>query len=176
MLEFLNTLIRFFDQHNIPYMLSGSVAMSIYTLPRTTRDFDFVVQLKEEKISDLAAQFKEGYYFNEDAVRDAIRHKGIFNIIDHKSNYKADFVILKGETYRQTEFARRKQIQFMEMVLYIVSPEDLLISKLIWVQELQSALQMEDIKALRDVQNLDWNYIWPWISALNLNTFDLLTR
>jgi len=36
-------------------------------------------------------------------VQEAVKNKGMFNIIDHKSNYKADIVILKDELFRQTE-------------------------------------------------------------------------
>ena len=50
MFDFLKTLIQFFTENNIQYMLSGSVAMSIYTLPRFTRDFDFIVHLESGKV------------------------------------------------------------------------------------------------------------------------------
>lgn len=95
MFDFLRILISFFDRNGIDYMLSGSVAMSTYTVPRFTRDFDFVVHLKEQDIPILVASFRDGYYCDEDAVTEAVRHKGMFNIIDHKSGYKADFIILK---------------------------------------------------------------------------------
>jgi hypothetical protein len=78
MFDFLRTVISFFDKNNIPYMLSGSVAMSIYTLPRFTRDFDFVVHLSESDIPVLMEAFKEGYYCDGDAVKEAIRFKGMF--------------------------------------------------------------------------------------------------
>jgi hypothetical protein len=55
-----------------------------------------------------------------------------------------------------------------------VSPEDLIISKLIWIQQLQSAVQMLDIRNLVESDNLDWEYIDLWIRELNLNTFNLL--
>ena len=176
MFDFLRILIFFFDQNKIPYMLSGSVAMSTYTLPRFTRDFDFIVHLKPEQASLISAQFKEGYYCNDETVREAIRNKGMFNIIDHKSNYKADFVILKDEPYRQEEFSRRRQIDFLDMKIYIVSPEDLLLSKLIWIQQLQSPQQAEDIKLLAAINNLDWQYIYHWINLSELNTFGLIKR
>jgi hypothetical protein len=155
-------------------MLSGSVAMSLYTEPRFTRDYDFVVHLKETDINELLQFFKEGYYCNEDAVREAVKRQSMFNIIDHKSGYKADFVILKNEPFRQKEFERRCQLQFLEMIIYVVSSEDLLISKIIWIQEIQSGVQMEDIKQLALVEGLDWNYIRFWIKELSLNTFNLL--
>ena len=155
-------------------MLSGSVAMSIYTLPRFTRDFDFIVHLGEANVTKLMEQFNDGYYCSEEAVREAVNRKGMFNIIDHKSGYKADFVLLKDERYRQEEFSRRKQIDFLDMKIYVVSPEDLLLSKLIWIQEVQSGVQMEDIKALARLPAIDRGYIYDWINTLKLNTFNLL--
>ena len=107
MFDFLKILIRFFDSHKIPYMLSGSVAMSTYMVPRFTRDFDFIVHLKLQDVANFMDQFKEGYYCNEESVREAVNQKGMFNIIDYKSGYKADFVILKDESYRQKEFSKR---------------------------------------------------------------------
>lgn len=155
-------------------MLSGSVAMSSYTLPRFTRDFDFIVHLKPTDALLLSNYFKEGYYCDEDAITEAIKNKSLFNIIDHKSHYKADFVILKDEPYRQEEFGRRREIDFLDMKIYIVSPEDLLLSKLIWIQQLQSELQKEDIKRLCELKDLDWSYVTHWIGTLKLNTFDLI--
>ncbi len=58
------------------------------------------------------------------------------------------------------------------MPVFIVTPEDLLISKLIWIQEIQSSVQMEDIKKLAEVNNLDWPYIHGWLNTLQLNTFN----
>ena len=174
MFDFLKILIHFFDSNKIPYMLSGSVAMSTYTVPRFTRDFDFVVHLKLQDVANFKEQFNDGYYCNEESVREAVNQKGIFNIIDHKSGYKADFVILKNDPYRQKEFSRRRPIDFLDMKLYVVSPEDLLLSKLIWIQDLQSGVQMEDIKALYLLPDLDRVYIYEWINTLKLNTFKLL--
>jgi len=53
MLIFLENIIRFLNLNNIRYMLSGSVAMSIYILPRATRDFDFIVHLQAKDIDAL---------------------------------------------------------------------------------------------------------------------------
>jgi hypothetical protein len=55
-----------------------------------------------------------------------------------------------------------------------VSPEDLLISKLIWIQDFQSPQQMEDIKNLTAIEQLDWSYINKWVVELQLNSFNLL--
>lgn len=174
MFDFLRALIHFFDSNKIPYMLSGSVAMSLYMVPRFTRDYDFVVHLRTENINELIKYFSDGYYCSEDAVRDAVKRKSMFNIIDHKSGYKSDFVILKNEPFRQAEFERRRQMKFLEMQINVVSPEDLLLSKIIWIQEIQSGIQMEDIKLLSALEEIDWEYVTKWINELHLKTFNLL--
>lgn len=177
MFDFLRILIQFFDKYQIPYMLSGSMAMSTYTEPRYTRDFDFIVHLKPSDVPLFTEYFREGYYCDEDSIREAITREGMFNIIDHTSNYKADFVILKNHPYRKLEFERKRQVDFLDMKIFLVSPEDLLISKLIWIQELQSAVQSEDIKLLSSsYAELDWNYIHNWVKKLELNTFDLIKK
>lgn len=154
-------------------MLSGSVAMSIYVLPRATRNFDFIVHLQPKDVDAFVSHFAEGYYCDADAVQEAVKHKSMFNIIDHASGFKADFVVLKDAPFRRTEFERRKETDFFGMPIFIVTAEDLFLSKLIWIQELQSNLQMEDIKNIKTVENLDWEYIHHWIAHLNLDTFGL---
>lgn len=174
MIEYLKQLVRYFEQEKIPYMLSGSVAMSIYSVPRFTRDFDFIVHLQPEDAKTLAAYFKYGYYCDEAAVKEAIERKGMFNIIDHASGYKADFIILKNEPYRLAEFERRRPVNFQGMEINLVSIEDLIISKIIWIQQIQSDIQKEDIKILSAMDGLDWQYIHKWTASLKLNTFGLL--
>ena len=176
MFDFLRALILFFEQYNIPYMLSGSMAMSTYIGPRFTRDFDFIVHLKPSDALLLSNHFKDGYYCNFDSIIEAIQEEGLFNIIDHKSNYKADFIILKNNLYRKTEFERRRLVNFLDIPIYLVSPEDLLISKIIWIQELQSEIQMEDIRLLSKKKDLDWDYINVWAKDLKLNTFNLFNK
>lgn len=173
MFEFFNKIITFLNSRNIPYMLSGSFALSIYVLPRATRDIDFVVKLLPEHVDDIVEYFNEGYYCSKDAVTDAISRKSMFNIIDHASGFKADFVIVKDEKYRITEFDRRRKEDFNGIEIFVVSPEDLLLSKLIWIQQWQAAVQMEDIKSILNVANLQLDYIKGWVKVLNLKTFGL---
>jgi hypothetical protein len=176
MFDFLRILIQFFDKYNIPYMLSGGMAMGTYTGPRYTRDFDFIVHLKPSDVLLLADYFKEGYYYDEESMIDAIKRKGMFNIIDHRSNYKADFIILKDDEFERIKFERRSLVQFLDFKVFIISVEDLLLSKLVWMQQLQSAQQAEDIVQLSRLEEIDWLYISRWVNTLKLNTFDLIKK
>jgi hypothetical protein len=173
MFEFLRVLVAFFEKYEIPYMLSGSMASSLYTGPRYTRDFDFVVHLKPTDVPVLKSYFSDGYYCDEDAMTDAIRRKSMFNIIDHKSNFKADFIVLKEDSFEYEKFNRRRAEKFLDFSVSVISPEDLLISKLQWIQDLVSETQQTDILLLSKLSYLDWEYINRWIKILKINTYDL---
>lgn len=154
-------------------MLSGSIAMGVYIVPRATKDIDFVIHLQTNDIDSFVQHFEGAYYCSRDAIADAINRQSIFNVIDHASGFKADFVIRKNSTYRLAEFERRKKIDFYGIEINIVSAEDLLISKLIWIQDWQTAVQMEDIKNLSLLPDLQRDYIDYWVTKLNINTFNL---
>jgi len=125
-------------------------------------------------VDQFVSNFQDGYYCDKDSIKDAIQQQGMFNIIDHASGFKADFVVLKSHPCRQEEFRRRKEIDFYGNKIFVVSAEDLLISKLIWIQDIQSAIQMDDIRNLSEVEELDWAYIKLWIKNLNLKTFSTI--
>jgi hypothetical protein len=56
MLAFFQKVTDVLNENNIPYMLSGSVAMSLYIIPRATRDFDFIIHLEPKNIDLFVAQ------------------------------------------------------------------------------------------------------------------------
>jgi len=175
--SFFKKITEVLDQYSIPYMLSGSIAMGLYVVPRMTRDIDFIIHLDPKNLDFFVNSFKDGFYCDRDVVKEAIETPiKMFNIIDHATGYKADFVVLKNDAFRQEEFNRRVQMEYYGKIIYVVSPEDLLISKLIWIQDIQSAIQMEDIKNLVAIDRLDWVYVSKWISKLNLRTFELLNK
>src|SRR5690606_38025651 len=88
-------------------------------------------------------------------------------IIHLDSSVKVDFVLRKSEEYRVVEFDRRKKVNFDGIELFIVSKEDLILSKLIWQKDSDSELQKRDIKHLLEPY-YDEKYLIEWIKKLNL--------
>jgi hypothetical protein len=62
----------------------------------------------------------------------------------------------------------------MDVPVWVVSPEDLVISKLAWIQELQSEMQSLDIRMLLMLPEIDRDYIDLWCKNLNLKTYGLI--
>ncbi len=172
MTSFFNKIVDVLNKLKIPYMLSGSVAMGIHIIPRATRDFDFVVYMHNKDVLNFVEEFKD-YYCDQDSIKEAIKHNSMFNIIDHESEYKADFILMKEDDYGIEEFNRRTEMKFYGKTFFLVTAEDLLISKIKWIQDYQFAIQMEDIRKLSLLSTIDWEYTNKWIIKLNLKTFDL---
>lgn len=166
-LDILKDIIKKLGTLNISYMLTGSLAMMYYAQPRMTRDIDIVVELKKMQLDDFINLFKAGYYISPEAIEDAVATSFMFNIIHLDSSVKVDFVLRKSEEYRVVEFDRRKKVNFDGIELFIVSKEDLILSKLIWQKDSDSELQKRDIKHLLE-SYYDEKYLIEWIKKLNL--------
>jgi hypothetical protein len=154
-------------------MISGSMALNVYSIPRMTMDIDIVILLNDSNLKDFLEIFKEGYYLDEETVQTEIKRKGMFNVIDHNSGLKIDFIIRKETEFRQLEFSRKARRVIGNIPVWVVSVEDLIISKVEWIQQLQSEKQMNDIRLLISSPDLDKGYIGFWCKRLNLKTFNL---
>ena len=129
---------------------------------------------------ELFKEFKHRFYFHEETVyreisREVLGHRvGMFNMIDQATGYKIDFILLKDLPYEVEKFSRKKTIIFEGINLQVISVEDLIISKLQWIQEIQSQTQMKDICTLWTMPDIERTYVLSWVKKLNLKTFDIL--
>jgi predicted nucleotidyltransferase len=167
-LEVFRDVIAKLNSNSIPYMISGSVALNYYTIPRMTRDIDIVIELND--IDNFYKAFKEEYYIDYAMVSDALKKQHMFNIIHLEEVIKIDFIIKKDTEYRKTEFERRNQIDIDDLKVFIVSIEDLIISKLLWAKDSKSEIQINDVKNLMK-EKIDFDYIQEWVNKLNISVF-----
>ncbi len=174
MLKLLEEICRILDALGVPYMLSGSVAMNLYAEPRTTQDIDVIVEMMTDDVYNFTKLLGNRFYYSEEAIFDAIERKSMFNIIDFESGMKVDLITRNKDFYEQVKFQNRRKTDYLGIVLWIISPEDLVISKLRWIQELESEKQKADIQNLLSTDGLDMEYIRRWCELLKLKTFKLL--
>ncbi len=103
----------------IPFMLSGSLAMSYYAMPRMTRDIDIVIELNAQSIHALSTLFGDEYYLSEESIADAVKNESMFNLIHNRAIIKVDFIVRKNSEYRIIEFNRRRKIKLQDFFTYI---------------------------------------------------------
>jgi hypothetical protein len=164
----LRDVSRRFDAAAIPYMLTGSLAMSFYTTPRMTRDIDVVAELERRDVDRIVQIFESDYYVSREAVSEAVRDRSSFNLIEQSSITKVDIFPRKRDRFREVEFARRRRVTIGDFATWLVTAEDLVIAKLLWMNTSPSEVQLRDVRALLHA-TLDLNYIEPWVSQLGLS-------
>jgi len=155
------------EQGGFAYMLTGSMAMNYYAQPRMTRDIDLVVALAPPDTDAVMRLFTPDYYVSRDAVSHSIAHESLFNLIHQESVIKVDCIVRKQSEYRLHEFNRRQRIKIQNFETWIVSKEDLILSKLFWAKDSRSELQLRDVKNLA-ASGCDRAYIEHWTAELGL--------
>ncbi|WP_163991212.1 nucleotidyltransferase family protein [Pyxidicoccus caerfyrddinensis] len=157
------------EQAGIPYMLSGSTAMNFYARPRMTRDVDIVVELGAPDVAGMVELFQEDFSIDEQEIREAIARQSLFNLIHYDTVVKVDCIVRKKTAYRQEEFKRRRTIDVQEQRIWVVSPEDLVLSKLYWARDSLSEMQLGDVSNIIDaLPALDWAYMAHWARDLGI--------
>lgn len=168
-LDIVRDVSRRLEQGSLAYMLTGSMAMNYYAQPRMTRDIDIVVALAPQDTDTVIRLFTPDYYVSRDAVSSSIAHESLFNLIHQESVIKVDCIVRKNLPYRRVEFERRQRITIEDFSTWIVSKEDLIISKLWWAKDSHSELQLRDVKNLTGT-GCDTAYIARWTRELGLDT------
>jgi len=168
-LDIVRDVSQRLDGAGIGYMLTGSMAMNYYAQPRMTRDIDLVVALRPGDAERVVKLFSPDYYVSREAVDSSIARQSLFNLIHNESVIKVDCIVRKQNEYRLNEFNRRQRIKIQEFETWIVSKEDLILSKLFWAKDSHSELQLRDVKNLIST-GCDRTYIEHWTAELGLSS------
>ena len=172
--KLLAEITQMFESLKIPYLLTGSLAYNIYAVPRATREIDLIVEIKPTDIKAFLQAIEGRYYYSEETINEEVKRKGMFNIIHLESSYKIDLIVRPDDAFEMTKFNRRRSIEFQDFSIYVITPEDLVISKLRWIQQLESELHKRDIETLLLNPDIDKKYIRNWSETLNLKTYNLI--
>ncbi len=150
----------------IPYAITGGYAVSVWGRPRSTFDVDVVIEIPQAKIHALAIALKRISaltYVDENMMARAVDQKGEFNFIHVESGIKVDFFVRRDDKFSVNGLKRRMAQVINGTKVYFFSPEDLILSKLLWSKETESELQLRDVESIIKFQKkLDWKYINKW--------------
>lgn len=137
------------------YMVSVSVAASIYGAPRLTNDVDIVVALGPAQIARLPEVFAESEFYcppleavAEEAARD---ERGHFNIIHHDTGFKADIYLAGRDPLHAWALARAQRLDLGGESLVVAPPEYVIVRKLEFYREGGSEKHLADIGSILDV-------------------------
>ena len=175
--DFVNLVIEALEVVGVDYLIGGAVAAWAWGEPRSTLDLDLVVNIPVESVSLLSQELaKRDMLVPADIIMDAIiedRSDLSINAIHMYSGFKADLYPLRpNDELRRSALERRIQIDFGPPIgmVYVHSPEDLVVYKVLYFSISQQTKHLRDIAAiLKSVgDEIDYTYIETWVERKGL--------
>ena len=137
------------------YMVTGSVAATMYGEPRLTHDIDVVVVLERPQISALRQAFPEQEFYCPSAeviTLEASRaQRGHFNIIHRKSGNKADVFLSVNDAFPAWGLARATILKTDGSQFFVAPPEYVIVRKLEYYREGGSQKHLRDIRSMLEL-------------------------
>jgi hypothetical protein len=173
--EFARLVLDTVEATEIEYLIGGAVAVWAYAEPRTTRDFDVLINLPAKSIKRLSEELeKRDMLVPPEVIVDILMMPEgdlPLNAIHLYSGYKADLFLLRpGDVYKTASLARRRLVNLGPLGdVYAHSPEDLVINKVHYYGISQQTKHLRDIASiLTYVEDFDFGYLNHWIDRLGL--------
>ena len=156
----------------LPYCITGSVTASVYGEPRLTADIDVVLVLKAADIGALQAAFPESDYYvpPSEKLRDEVARnvRGMFNLIHHKSQFKADIYLAAGDPLHAWALQHRRRIDLGGSGAWIAPPEYVILRKLEYLKEGGSDKHVRDVRFILAATVVDRAFLEREVSRLEV--------
>lgn len=168
--EALRTIAEQLDTAGIPFMLAGSFASTYHGHPRTTQDIDIVIDPTRDALLRFVDSLPaDRSYVDRTTAIEAFEQRDMFNVIDLETGWKVDLILRKARPFSRSEFERREVVEWMGVRLFVVTAEDVILSKLEWARlSGGSERQMRDVAGVLEVHGdrLDLAYLERWLDVL----------
>ena len=168
MIEALNIttqVLAALSRCGVPHVLVGSFARNFHSFARSTKDADIVLALDAAGLnrfeSELGSEFSLDPQITFETNTGTFRHV----LVHRATTFKTELFLLSLDAYDQDRFHRRQAINFNGQATFVLTAEDVIVTKLRW-------FRTKDIDDIRDViavksAKLDWNYIHHWTAIHN---------
>jgi hypothetical protein len=170
--ELLRRVVDTLERLKLSYLVTGSIATTLYGEPRFTNDIDVVVQLPLDRAEALVQAFPaDDFYVDAEQVRLAIARRGEFNIIHPASGLKVDVMIPAMDEFDLSRFARARRVRpAIGFEADFAAPEDVIVKKLKYYDDGGSEKHLRDIGGVLRISSseVDRDYIATWAQRLGV--------
>jgi hypothetical protein len=177
--EALLPIIDVAEDLNIPTLLVGSVASSIYGFPRSVQDVDISVDFHQEHIAFLFEHLAHSYIFDPSSITQALQQHTSFSLLHVSRLVKID-VIPPSTIFERTLLKRGQAHMLIETraPLLIVSAEDITLLNLIQYQAQGNNAddRWNDILGILKIQALTLNLTYLDQQAKTMGVDELLSQ
>jgi hypothetical protein len=159
-LVIITLVIAALARSKVPHVVVGSFARNFHAFPRSTKDADIVLAVDVTGLNRFETEL--GPDFSLDPQTTFETNTGTFRhtLIHKATEFKTELFLLSNDDFDQERFRRRVAFNFNGCDSFVLSAEDVILSKLRWFRP-------KDVEDIRDVMtakmaSLDWNYIQRW--------------
>jgi len=134
-IRILMRVAQIMEELDIPYLICGSFASSIFGIPRATQDVDLVVDLQASSLEDFIKAMQVEFYIDRDAVAQALQRRSSFNAIHFETVQKIDFFVCRHSGHAVEEMRRRFPVVVDPVAgrtIFVATAEDVILQKLSW--------------------------------------------
>lgn len=165
----LKKLFPILETHNIPYILIGGYAAAIWGNVRATKDIDFLLKIPGSEIQTLIESLERNGFQIEyrrgsigDPVQGVIRLKILLN-----GEMESIELILGIKRMPEDIFQRSETITLDDIEIPVISPEDLIILKLM----AGGPIDLQDARYIKQImtESLDFGYLDKELSRRKLS-------
>ena len=166
----LRDFVGIFDRLALPYAVMGGLAVRVYGIPRPTQDVDFTVAVARERLGEVyQAAMSLGYTVAEPYLAgwvDRVAGMPVVKLRRYIGERGVDVDLFLAECrFQQEMLARRRTALIDGVTVSMVSPEDLVLLKLL-------AGRPRDIADITDVLftqgRLDEVYLRSWAGQIGV--------
>ena len=149
--DLIGPFIRPLNELGLAYFVTGSTAGMLFGEPRMTHDVDIVVALPVASVANFVAAFPEENFYVPplDVLMIEVRRgrRGHCNLISHATGFKAD-IYFASDALHQWAMQQRKQFVLDGLTLWVAPPEYVILRKLEYFREGDSAKHVRDIRSM----------------------------
>jgi len=165
-------LIDVLDAEQVPYALMGGMAVQVLAVPTPTYDIDLTVDLSEDEMPGVIAVLGDAGFTVPEAysqgLLDSVHGMPKIHILAFGAQGQSVEVdiFLASTQLQRTAFARRQQGPLHGRSVWVFSPEDLILLKLIaWRYKDRAAIQ----NILITCTDLDADHLRRWAAELEVS-------
>ncbi|MBU1599767.1 hypothetical protein KKG61_06670 [bacterium] len=170
LLDVIRNILETFQAKDIPIMLMGGIATSLWAEPRATYDIDGVIEISFDDLEKILCEVrKKGFTYDKKQPVKFIQGLPFLTLTYPSKGHEIylDLFIAKSR-YTKEALSRRQEITFEEVKIPIIAPEDLILYKLISGR----SKDLDDVRGILLAQEgkLDMEYMKRWAKELGLLT------
>lgn len=169
--QVLRAVLPHLDRLEIPYLITGGIAATLHGRPRFTQDIDLVIAPSREQLDHLIDALHPEFVVNREAAQEALARRAEFNAIHRVLIFKVDFWFSTADAFDTSRLARARAVEVVPgLQARVATPEDAVISKLLWLRQGATERSKEDIRGVLRIHagHLDLAYLDAMVERLGL--------